>query len=70
MHAAFDKTSTPEDAYSLSIELARKQAEELIAEGVDHLHLYTLNNPNLSYDICAALGYREIPARVAEGGAA
>jgi methylenetetrahydrofolate reductase (NADPH) len=70
MHAAYDKTTTPEDAYSLSIELARKQAEALIAEGVDHLHLYTLNNPNLSYDICVALGYREIPAEVAKDDAA
>ena len=70
MHAAYEKTTTPEDAYSLSIELARKQIEALIAEGVDHLHLYTLNNPNLSYDICVALGYREIPAMLAESGAA
>ncbi|PZQ52152.1 MAG: methylenetetrahydrofolate reductase [NAD(P)H] [Rhodovulum sulfidophilum] len=70
MHAAYEKTSTPEDSYSLSIELARKQIEALIAEGVDHLHLYTLNNPNLSYDLCVALGYREAPASRAEGGAA
>ncbi|TPE48520.1 methylenetetrahydrofolate reductase [NAD(P)H] [Amaricoccus solimangrovi] len=68
MHEAFEKTETAEDAYSLSIELARKQVEALMAEGVEHLHIYTLNNPNLSYDLCVSLGYREIP--LAKSGAA
>lgn len=70
MHGAYEKTSTPEDAYSLSIELARKQIEALMAEGVDHLHIYTLNNPNLSYDLCVSLGYREAPSARAEAGGA
>lgn len=69
MHEAYARTATPEDAYSLSVELARKQIEALIAEGVDHVHVYTLNNPNLPYDLCISLGYREIPAS-AESGAA
>ncbi len=69
MHDAYAKTETPEDGYSLSIELARKQIEALIAEGIEHVHIYTLNNPNLSFDLCTALGYRETPAQVAEGGA-
>jgi len=25
-------------------------------EGVDHLHFYTLNKPELTRDVCAALG--------------
>lgn len=70
MHEAYARTATSEDAYSLSIELARKQIEELLAEGVEHLHIYTLNNPNLSFDLCTALGYRETPVRIAGTGAA
>ena len=70
MHEAYAKAATPEDAYSLSIELARKQIEALLSEGVEHLHIYTLNNPNLPFDLCTSLGYREIPARAAEEDAA
>lgn len=41
---------------ALSIEIAAKQCMGLIAEGVGHLHIYTLNNPDLAYDVCRAIG--------------
>jgi methylenetetrahydrofolate reductase (NADPH) len=55
-----------DDAYSaalrddrhdlLSIALASEICSDLIDEGVEDLHFYTLNKPELTRDICAALG--------------
>ncbi|MFO1143338.1 MAG: methylenetetrahydrofolate reductase [NAD(P)H] [Amaricoccus sp.] len=71
MHAAYAHADTPEAAYLLSVSIACEQCDALIDEGVEHLHVYTLNNPDLSYDVCRALGYHAAPlAAVAEGGAA
>ena len=69
MHALYHGKSEPDLAYALSVELAVRQTRELIAEGVDHLHFYTLNNPDLSFDICATLGYEAAGPAAAEGGA-
>ena len=68
MHKAFERADTEEDAYLLSVSLAAEQCTGLIAEGVDHLHFYTLNNPDLSFDICRALGYEAAPFVAAGGG--
>ncbi len=35
---------------------ATELCDDLMIEGVDHLHFYTLNKPELSRDICHALG--------------
>ena len=68
MHKAFARAETPEDAYQLSVAIAVDQCDALIAEGVEHLHVYTLNNPDLTYDVCRALGYVAAPlAAAAEG---
>lgn len=40
----------------LATSLATEMCTDLLAEGVDHLHFYTLNKPTLSRDICHALG--------------
>lgn len=69
MHAAYDGQDDSETAYALSVELALRQMSELISEGVEHLHLYTLNNPDLSFDICTALGYRASQQTAAGAGA-
>jgi methylenetetrahydrofolate reductase (NADPH) len=55
-----------EDAYSkaerdqrtdlLSIALCTELCSELVDEGVEALHFYTLNRPELTRDVCAALG--------------
>lgn len=39
-------------AYDLCVDLC----EKLIAGGVDHLHFYTLNKPDLTLAVCEALG--------------
>ena len=61
MHKAYARAETPEDAYQLSVAIAVDQCDALIAEGVGHLHVYTLNNPDLTYDVCRALGYVAAP---------
>jgi methylenetetrahydrofolate reductase (NADPH) len=68
MHKAFARADTAADAYLLSVAIACDQCDALIAEGVEHLHLYTLNNPDLTYDVCHALGYVAAPLALAEGG--
>lgn len=40
----------------LSISLCTELCSELVAEGVDALHFYTLNRPDLTRDVCRALG--------------
>jgi methylenetetrahydrofolate reductase (NADPH) len=70
MHTAYGGTHGKDDAYALSVSLAVRQMSELMAEGVEHLHIYTLNNPDLSFDICERLGYRVQPPAAASGGMA
>lgn len=70
MHKAFARADTPEAAYLLSVAIASEQCTGLAAEGVGHLHLYTLNNPDLAFDVCRAVGYVAAPFALAEGGAA
>jgi methylenetetrahydrofolate reductase (NADPH) len=68
MHKAYARAETAEDAYQLSVAVAVDQCDELIAEGVGHLHVYTLNNPDLTYDVCRALGYASAPLAAAVDG--
>jgi methylenetetrahydrofolate reductase (NADPH) len=68
MHKAFARAETPEDAYTLSVAIACDQADGLVAEGVAQLHLYTLNNPDLTYDVCRTLGYVAAPLAFAADG--
>lgn len=68
MHKAYANAGTDEAAYLLSVSIASEQCTNLMAEGADHLHFYTLNNPDLTFDICRALGYEAAPLATAEGG--
>ncbi|HMQ94978.1 MAG TPA: methylenetetrahydrofolate reductase [NAD(P)H] [Amaricoccus sp.] len=70
MHKAFARADSPETAHLLAVAIASDQCDTLRAEGVEHLHFYTLNNPDLTYDVCRALGYAAAPLAMAEGGAA
>ncbi|MFT3972582.1 MAG: methylenetetrahydrofolate reductase [NAD(P)H] [Amaricoccus sp.] len=70
MHRAFGNAATPEAAYLLSVAIASEQCTGLAAEGVEHVHLYTLNNPDLAFDVCRAIGYVAAPLALAKGGAA
>ena len=65
MHKAFARAETAEDAYQLSVAIAVDQCDALIGEGVGHLHVYTLNNPDLTFDVCRALGYVAAPLAAA-----
>ncbi|TJZ93397.1 methylenetetrahydrofolate reductase [NAD(P)H] [Paracoccus gahaiensis] len=48
----------PEAQRTLATSLSVELCEALIAGGVDRLHFYTLNRPELTRDVCAALGVR------------
>jgi methylenetetrahydrofolate reductase (NADPH) len=67
MRRAFERADSEAAAYTLSVALACEQCDGLIAEGVEHLHLYTLNNPDLTFDVCRTLGYAAAPLAAAEG---
>jgi methylenetetrahydrofolate reductase (NADPH) len=48
--------ATPDTAGLLATAIATELCDDLIQGGVDHLHFYTLNRPELSRDVCHALG--------------
>ena len=66
--AKISRATGTSPAGRLSIAVAVDQWRGLIDEGVEHLHVYTLNNPDLSFEICRALGYEASP--LAASGAA
>jgi methylenetetrahydrofolate reductase (NADPH) len=68
MEKAYANAETPEARELLSISIATDLCTRLAAEGVGHLHLYTLNNPDLPYQICRAIGIEPRPMRVAAAG--
>ncbi|MEM6487331.1 MAG: methylenetetrahydrofolate reductase [NAD(P)H] [Pseudomonadota bacterium] len=69
MHTAFANAETRDEHDTLSIAIATEQCDGLIGEGVEHLHLYTLNKPALPMAVCRALGIVPEPAFVAAGSA-
>lgn len=70
MARAFANAQTADEARLLSVSIAVAQCDGLMAEGVEHLHLYTLNNPDLPYDVCQAIGVEPKADRVAVAGGA
>ncbi|RLA13719.1 MAG: 5,10-methylenetetrahydrofolate reductase [Gammaproteobacteria bacterium] len=48
--------NNPAAQYRLSLDLAVELCERLVREGVDHFHLYTLNQTDMCLDISLALG--------------
>jgi methylenetetrahydrofolate reductase (NADPH) len=57
-------TDNPESQYQLSLELAVELCEVLNREGVEHFHLYTLNQTDMCLDISLALGASLNPLRI------
>jgi methylenetetrahydrofolate reductase (NADPH) len=55
IHDAFAH-ATPDNAGLLATAIATELCDDLLQGGVDHLHFYTLNRPELSRDVCHALG--------------
>ncbi|MBS1300783.1 methylenetetrahydrofolate reductase [NAD(P)H] [Loktanella sp. SALINAS62] len=53
---AFENATRDGNADLLATALATELCDELVQGGVDHLHFYTLNKPQLTQDVCRALG--------------
>ncbi|MGB3556766.1 MAG: methylenetetrahydrofolate reductase [NAD(P)H] [Jannaschia sp.] len=60
--AAFEVALRDDRADLLAVAQAAELADRLVEEGVEHLHFYTLNRPELTRDVCAALGIAPQPA--------
>jgi methylenetetrahydrofolate reductase (NADPH) len=70
MEKAYANAGEGEAATLLSVSIAAEQCQELIAEGVGHIHLYTLNNPDLPWQVCRAIGIEPRATRIAAVGGA
>jgi len=53
---AFEKSLRDDRHDLLATALATELCSDLLENGVEHLHFYTLNKPDLTRDICHALG--------------
>jgi methylenetetrahydrofolate reductase (NADPH) len=62
---AFDNAARDGTTDLLATAVATSLCDRLIAGGVEHLHFYTLNRPELTRDVCHALGITP-PARLQE----
>ena len=56
IHDAFAHAVHSDTTDLLATAIATELCDDLIAGGVDHLHFYTLNRPELTRDVCHALG--------------
>lgn len=56
MAEAFEGAADEDAARDLAIDLATRQCAALVSEGCEHIHLYTLNNPDLPFEVCRNLG--------------
>lgn len=69
MASAYANAAEQEAAELLSVSIASEMCARLKGEGADHLHIYTLNNPELPWRLCRALGMQPHLAQAASGGA-
>ncbi|HKL68455.1 methylenetetrahydrofolate reductase [NAD(P)H] [Salibaculum sp.] len=53
---AFETAERDGGADLLATALATELCDDLLSGGVEHLHFYTLNKPDLTRDVCHALG--------------
>ena len=65
MATAYQRAAESGAEELLSISIASEMCDTLTSEGVEHLHIYTLNNPDLPYQVCQALGVAPQPMRIA-----
>jgi methylenetetrahydrofolate reductase (NADPH) len=65
MSRAYGNARTEEEHDLLSVAIATEQCDDLLANGVEHLHLYTMNKPDLPYQVCRALGVEPVPMQLA-----
>lgn len=61
LHTLFEGLDNePLKRNSVAVSVATEQCRQLLAQGVDHLHFYTLNRADLTGAICHLLGLRPI----------
>ena len=69
MEKAYRNADDEDQHDMLSVAICAEQCDELASEGVEGLHLYTMNKPDLPYQVCRALGVEPAELQVASGGA-
>ncbi|MFK7942110.1 MAG: methylenetetrahydrofolate reductase [NAD(P)H] [Paracoccaceae bacterium] len=65
MEKAYRNAEGEEQHDLLSVSICAEQCDDLMANGVERLHLYTMNKPDLPYQVCRALGVEPIAMQVA-----
>lgn len=56
IHARFKNITDKQQAFDLAVQTAAEQCQALIKDGVEHIHFYTLNKPELVMAICERIG--------------
>jgi methylenetetrahydrofolate reductase (NADPH) len=56
MNQAYRNAKTKDEAKTLSTAICTELCDDLLGEGVEDLHFYTLNDATLTSDVCRALG--------------
>ena len=69
MHQAYRNCTDDAQTAMLSVAISSELCEDLRDEGVNNFHVYTLNNPDLSYDLARALGVQPMALSMAAGNA-
>lgn len=59
----FAGSGSGEDDLRIATDMAAEMCEDLIREGVDHIHFYTLNSPHLTASVCDRILNEASPAR-------
>ena len=67
MHNAYGNAETQEEHDLLSVCIAAEQCDDLLANGARDLHIYTMNRPELPFDLCRALGVQPVQFGLAAG---
>ena len=70
MHEAFSHATDEASQTLLATAIASEQCDQLFSEGINHLHFYTLNNPDLTYGIARAIGFETKSLTTAAGNGA
>lgn len=70
MDQAYTNAEDYDATQLLSTAICSEQCDELMEAGVERLHLYTLNKPDLVHTVFQALGIQPVPVTAALGGCA
>lgn len=70
MEKSFSKAREDDEKELLATAIATEFCDTLMEEGVEHLHFYTLNNPDLVFNIATALGVKAEAFQALDGAGA